>query len=142
MCGHCTPLPFGPDFAAAESLTEPILRGLCTFGMTGKPMVDRLPDGYVSRGRPCGAGFAGVVFPVETLKPASEGGPTASSRWPACRNVTTDWRFPASANAGMSLAAHVTRDSLFVVRRHPCPEPRRDCRVVDQSLLGAVVPRF
>jgi acyl dehydratase len=68
MCGDRNPLHSDPDFAAAAGFPRPILHGLCTYGMTGKAMIDALFDGDTARVGSYGARFAGVVFPGETLR--------------------------------------------------------------------------
>ena len=51
-----------------QLVSRPILHGLCTYGIACKALVDTILDGDVSRVHSCGARFAGVVFPGETLK--------------------------------------------------------------------------
>ena len=68
MCGDRNPLHSDPEFAAAAGFPQPILHGLCTYGMTCKAMVDALLDGDAGHVASYGARFAGVVFPGETLK--------------------------------------------------------------------------
>lgn len=68
LCGDRNPLHSDPEFAAAAGFPQPILHGLCTYGMTCKALVDALLDGDTTRVGSYGARFAGVVFPGETLK--------------------------------------------------------------------------
>ena len=68
LCGDRNPLHSDPEFAAAAGFPQPILHGLCTYGMTCKTIVDNLLDGDTAQVGSYGARFAGVVFPGETLK--------------------------------------------------------------------------
>jgi acyl dehydratase len=68
LCGDRNPLHADPDFAAAAGFPQPILHGLCTWGMVGKAVVDAVFGGDVTRLRSYSARFAGVVFPGETLR--------------------------------------------------------------------------
>lgn len=70
LCGDRNPLHSDPEFASAAGFPNPILHGLCTYGMTCKAIVDTLLDGDVAAVRSYGARFAGVVFPGETLRAA------------------------------------------------------------------------
>lgn len=68
LCGDRNPLHSDPEFAAAAGFAQPILHGLCTYGMVCKELVDRALDGDTTRVRSYGARFAGVVYPGETLR--------------------------------------------------------------------------
>ncbi len=68
LCGDRNPLHSDPEFAAAAGFSQPILHGLCTYGMTCKAITDALLDGDASAVAAYGARFAGVAFPGETLK--------------------------------------------------------------------------
>ncbi|KKC05604.1 MaoC/PaaZ C-terminal domain-containing protein [Mycobacterium nebraskense] len=68
LCGDRNPLHSDPEFAAAAGFSQPILHGLCTYGMTCKAIVDTLLDGDAAAVAAYGARFAGVAFPGETLK--------------------------------------------------------------------------
>ncbi|CAG7050656.1 MaoC family dehydratase [Mycobacterium avium subsp. paratuberculosis] len=68
LCGDRNPLHSDPEFAAAAGFSQPILHGLCTYGMTCKAIVDALLDGDAGAVAAYGARFAGVAFPGETLK--------------------------------------------------------------------------
>ncbi len=68
LSGDWNPLHADPDFAKLAGFDRPILRGLCTYGVTLKAVVDTLLGGDVSRVRSYTTRFAGVVFPGETLR--------------------------------------------------------------------------
>lgn len=68
LCGDRNPLHSDPEFAAAAGFPQPILHGLCTYGMTCKAITDALLDGDASAVKAYGARFAGVAFPGETLQ--------------------------------------------------------------------------
>lgn len=68
LCGDRNPLHSDPEFASAAGFSQPILHGLCTYGMTCKAMVDALLDADTGAVRSYGARFAGVAFPGETLR--------------------------------------------------------------------------
>ncbi len=60
---RCTPIPRSPQLAGFD---QPILHGLCTYGMVCKAVVDAVLDGP-EQVLSFGTRFAGVVFPGETL---------------------------------------------------------------------------
>ena len=68
LCGDRNPLHSDPEFASAAGFSQPILHGLCTYGMTCKAITDALLDGDAGAVAAYGARFAGVAFPGETLK--------------------------------------------------------------------------
>jgi acyl dehydratase len=68
LCGDRNPLHSDPEFAAAAGFPQPILHGLCTYGMTCKAITDAVLDGDAAAVTAYGARFAGVAFPGETLK--------------------------------------------------------------------------
>jgi acyl dehydratase len=68
LCGDLNPLHVDPAFAAAAGFPQPILHGLCTYGMVCKAVVDEQLGGDVGRVTGYSARFAGVVFPGETLR--------------------------------------------------------------------------
>ncbi|QUR69098.1 MaoC/PaaZ C-terminal domain-containing protein [Mycobacterium spongiae] len=67
LCGDRNPLHSDPEFAAAAGFPQPILHGLCTYGMTCKAITDAVLDGDAAAVAAYGARFAGVAFPGETL---------------------------------------------------------------------------
>jgi acyl dehydratase len=68
LCGDRNPLHSDPDFASAAGFPQPILHGLCTYGMTCKTLVDTVLDGNAGAVRSYAARFTGVVFPGESLR--------------------------------------------------------------------------
>ena len=52
LCGDRNPLHSDPEFAAAAGFSQPILHGLCTYGMTCKAITDALLDGDAGRSPP------------------------------------------------------------------------------------------
>lgn len=68
LCGDRNPLHSDPEFAAAAGFSQPILHGLCSYGMTCKAIVDALLDGDAAAVAAYGARFAGVAYPGETLR--------------------------------------------------------------------------
>ena len=66
LCGDRNPLHADPEFARLAGFDQPILHGLCTYGVVCKAVTDALLDGP-EQVLSFGAKFAGVVFPGETL---------------------------------------------------------------------------
>lgn len=67
LSGDKNPLHVDPAHAARGGFQQPILHGLCTFGMACKAAVDAVLGGDVARVAAYRARFAGVLFPGETL---------------------------------------------------------------------------
>lgn len=68
LCGDRNPLHADPAFAEAAGFPAPILHGLCTYGVVLKAVVDAVLDGDPARVGSWSAGFAGVVYPGESLR--------------------------------------------------------------------------
>ncbi|MFF4419659.1 MaoC/PaaZ C-terminal domain-containing protein [Streptomyces sp. NPDC001549] len=68
LSGDWNPLHADPEFAKTAGFDQPILHGLCSYGMTLKAVVDTALGGDVSRVRAYRTRFAGIVFPGETLR--------------------------------------------------------------------------
>ncbi|QES50365.1 3-alpha,7-alpha,12-alpha-trihydroxy-5-beta-cholest-24-enoyl-CoA hydratase [Streptomyces venezuelae] len=68
LSGDWNPLHADPEFAKLAGFDQPILHGLCSYGMTLKAVVDTVLDGDVSRVKAYRTRFAGIVFPGETLR--------------------------------------------------------------------------
>ena len=68
LSGDWNPLHADPDFAKLGGFDQPILHGLCTYGITLKAVVDTVLGGDASRVRSYRTRFAGVFFPGETLR--------------------------------------------------------------------------
>ena len=70
LCGDKNPLHADPDFAKLAGFDQPIIHGLCSYGIACKAIVDRVLDGDVTRVARYRARFAGVAFPGETYHTA------------------------------------------------------------------------
>lgn len=68
LLGDRNPLHVDPAFAALAGFPDPILHGLCTYGVVGKAVVDSLLDGDPARVVSYSTRFSGVVYPGETLR--------------------------------------------------------------------------
>ena len=68
LSGDWNPLHADPDFAKLGGFDQPILHGLCTYGITLKAVVDTVLGGDAGRVRGYRTRFAGVFFPGETLR--------------------------------------------------------------------------
>jgi acyl dehydratase len=68
MCGDRNPLHSDPEFARAAGFPDPILHGLCTYGIVCKTATDTVLDSDASRVTGFRARFAGVLYPGETLR--------------------------------------------------------------------------
>ncbi|MET9691900.1 MULTISPECIES: MaoC/PaaZ C-terminal domain-containing protein [unclassified Streptomyces] len=68
LSGDWNPLHADPEFAKTAGFDQPILHGLCSYGMTLKAVVDTALGGDVSRVRAYRTRFAGIVYPGETLR--------------------------------------------------------------------------
>lgn len=67
LCGDKNPLHADPKFAKMGGFDQPILHGLCSFGVCCKAVVDTICEGNVERVGRYSVRFAGVVFPGETI---------------------------------------------------------------------------
>jgi acyl dehydratase len=80
LSGDWNPLHADPDFAKLAGFDQPILHGLCSYGVALKAAVDTVLDGDATRVDEYSTRFAGVFFPGETLRvriwdePAGDGG--------------------------------------------------------------------
>ncbi|MGY4100227.1 MaoC/PaaZ C-terminal domain-containing protein [Nocardia sp. R16R-3T] len=68
MCGDRNPLHSDPEFARAAGFPNPILHGLCTYGIVCKTATDTVLDSDASRVKGFRARFAGVLYPGETIR--------------------------------------------------------------------------
>ncbi|NEW48159.1 MaoC/PaaZ C-terminal domain-containing protein, partial [Nocardia cyriacigeorgica] len=57
-----------PEFARAAGFPNPILHGLCTYGIVCKTATDTALDSDASRVTGFRARFAGVLYPGETIR--------------------------------------------------------------------------
>ncbi|MCZ6532755.1 MAG: MaoC/PaaZ C-terminal domain-containing protein [SAR324 cluster bacterium] len=67
LSGDKNPLHAEPAFAKEGGFDQPILHGLCTYGMACKAVVDHALGGDTTRVARYQVRFSGVVFPGETL---------------------------------------------------------------------------
>ena len=110
LCGDRNPLHSDPEFAAAAGFPQPILHGLCTYGMTCKAITDALLDGDAAAVAAYGARFAGVAYPGETLQ-GQRLERRRPLRWPALSRLRAT---TPSCSAAWSWS-------------RPSPLPRRAC---------------
>ncbi|MGO1048970.1 MaoC/PaaZ C-terminal domain-containing protein [Crossiella sp. CA198] len=68
LCGDRNPLHIDPAFAAKAGFPQPILHGLCTYGMVAKSIVDGMLSGRTDRLAGFGARFTGVLYPGEPVR--------------------------------------------------------------------------
>jgi acyl dehydratase len=68
MCGDRNPLHSDPEFARAAGFPNPILHGLCTYGLVCKTAVDTALGSDAARVTGFRARFAGVLYPGETIR--------------------------------------------------------------------------
>lgn len=66
--GDRNPLHVDPEFARAAGFDQPILHGLCSYGIALKAVVDRCLDGDPSRVSRYQCRFSGIVMPGDTLQ--------------------------------------------------------------------------
>ncbi|HWD05880.1 MAG TPA: MaoC/PaaZ C-terminal domain-containing protein [Kribbella sp.] len=67
LSGDRNPLHSDPAFARRAGFERPILHGLCTYGFTGRALLNALADGDPARLRGIDARFAAPVLPGDTL---------------------------------------------------------------------------
>lgn len=63
LTGDRNPLHIDPAFAEGAKFENPILHGMCTYGLTAKVLLDEFGQFDEIKGR-----FTGIVFPGETLR--------------------------------------------------------------------------
>jgi acyl dehydratase len=68
LTGDKNPIHADPDYASLGGFDQPIMHGLCTFGMACKAVVDTALAGDVAALARYRARFSGVLFPGETLE--------------------------------------------------------------------------
>ncbi|MBW2280661.1 MAG: MaoC family dehydratase N-terminal domain-containing protein [Deltaproteobacteria bacterium] len=68
LSGDRNPLHSDPSFAKLGGFDQPIMHGLCTYGITGKALLDALCDGDPARFKAMDARFSKPVMPGEKLK--------------------------------------------------------------------------
>jgi acyl dehydratase len=67
LSGDRNPLHSDPAFAAMGGFDRPILHGLCTYGFTGRALLNTLCNGVAGRFRHIEGRFASPVVPGEPL---------------------------------------------------------------------------
>jgi acyl dehydratase len=67
LSGDRNPLHVDPKFAARGGFSQPILHGLCTYGVTGRALLQVLCDGDVARFGSMSGRFSRPVLPGESL---------------------------------------------------------------------------
>lgn len=67
LSGDRNPLHSDPKFAAMGGFDKPILHGLCTYGFTGRALLQALCDGDPSRFRAMAGRFSKPVIPGDEL---------------------------------------------------------------------------
>lgn len=68
MSGDRNPLHSDPGFARGAGFPNPILHGLCSYGMVCKAATDTVLDSDAARVTGFSARFAGVLYPGETIR--------------------------------------------------------------------------
>jgi acyl dehydratase len=68
LSGDRNPMHVDPEVAARAGYEQPLMHGLCTYGMVCKSIVDLMLDGDPAGVRQYRARFAGPVFPGDTLE--------------------------------------------------------------------------
>ena len=67
LSGDHNPLHSDPAFASAAGFERPILHGLCTYGFTGRGLIQGLCEGDATRLTSMEGRFSSPVYPGETL---------------------------------------------------------------------------
>lgn len=67
LSGDYNPLHIDPEVAKAGGFDQPILHGLCTYGVVGRALVQSLCSGDPKRVRRMDVRFSSPVFPGETI---------------------------------------------------------------------------
>ena len=68
LSGDRNPLHSDPSFAAVAGLERPILHGLCTYGFTGRALMNGLLGGDPAEFGSMAARFAAMVYPGDVLE--------------------------------------------------------------------------
>lgn len=65
--GDFNPLHIDPDMASLGGFPQPILHGLCTYGMSNRLLIEKICNGSTKEFRQLTGRFTSHVFPGETL---------------------------------------------------------------------------
>lgn len=68
LSGDLNPLHIDPDVAKAAGFKQPILHGLCTYGVAGRSILAALCDNEPARLKRLDVRFSSPVFPGETIR--------------------------------------------------------------------------
>jgi len=68
LSGDLNPLHIDPDVAKAAGFPQPILHGLCTYGVAGRAILAALCDNEPARLKRLDVRFSSPVFPGETIR--------------------------------------------------------------------------
>ncbi len=68
LSGDLNPLHIDPDVAKAAGFAQPILHGLCTYGVAGRAILAALCDNEPARLKRLDVRFSSPVFPGETIR--------------------------------------------------------------------------
>jgi acyl dehydratase len=79
LSGDKNPLHADPEVAKKSGLPKPILHGLCTYGFTGRAVLNSVCDNDPSRIKKLGVRFLNPVFPGEAL--TTEGWKAADDKY-------------------------------------------------------------
>ena len=68
MSGDSNPLHIDPEVSASAGFAQPILHGMCTYGIAGRAVLKLCCDNDAARLRQLNVRFASPVYPGETLR--------------------------------------------------------------------------
>ena len=68
LCGDHNPLHIDPVVAQAAGFQQPILHGLCTYGVVGRALLSATVDNDAARIKKLNVRFSAPVYPGETIR--------------------------------------------------------------------------